>query len=936
MPRRLAGFAVRRPIAALVLGLGLCTLAALGALRVHIDTHVTSLLPHGHPALDRFATIQEHLGAADLLALVVTPPSGSDADRDATRAVIEHCAEAALAWRRDDLPTPEPLIDGVQGRPDPALDQIRLDLLVANTWLFLDEDEQDRLVHLLDPRRWPSNLANPSAAIPPQLQDRDPLGIWTRIYADWWQERLDANLPLDRDGDYLIGPDHSHVLLCQAHGPAHDSVFTHQLMQRLDSLLQEVAERWPEQDLQILGPYILVERDYATVRESAVLTLVSSLLGVLLLFAVSYRSLRLPLLIAVSLLPAAGAALGLAAFLLGGSLTMIVTAFAAILIGLGVDFVIHLYNGYLWSLGRLRLTDPSDPLKRKRRRALAVLQAVDRVGGGIIAAGLTSIGTFLILMAGHYRGLSELGAVCGLGLGVIMIQLLVVVPAFLVLAGPDKGHTSRLLAPLAHGLLRWPRAWSVALALLFTVAIVFLANQPELIAYDRNPRNLRPANDTVFEFQIQTARRFGLMRSGHQILLVGDDAEGVLQAGQAFLDRAEGLTTATTLQLQEPIDTARLLAGEVADGRVTGLPDVLHGRRTLRTQLGEIWFEAVDGDRLLGLRRGQGRHLEAGRLEAGDELTLLPLIASANHPLRWFDSPSTQRQHMARLDAAIDWQGIDQQLAAIDPAIRAERAPFLQDFAAMRTRIAARDPLLPDDLAGSPLEPLVRSAWHATDGRTLLRLPMDINHRTGQTGFADMLTALGLDPQGQWTEIDGSGVRIGTAGPPSIAFVLEDILKQDFTQLSLLAVLVTVLLLALTMRSPQRMLLALGSLTGGLLLALAVFHLVGQRWNLMNIAVLPLVIGIGVDNAIHFLHAAHHARPGAAGIDRVIIETGHPIVITALTSIIGFGSLMLNAYQGVQSLGLTAVIGIGACLFVSLTLLPLLCLLYSRVRRQAV
>ena len=74
----------------------------------------------------------------------------------------------------------------------------------------------------------------------------------------------------------------------------------------------------------------------------------------LLLFALAYRSIRLPLLIGITLLPQTAAALGLAALALGGTLSMIVSAFAAILIGLGVDFIIHLFNGYSHELKRLQ------------------------------------------------------------------------------------------------------------------------------------------------------------------------------------------------------------------------------------------------------------------------------------------------------------------------------------------------------------------------------------------------------------------------------------------------------------------------------------------------------------------------------------------------------------------------------------------------------
>ena len=46
------------------------------------------------------------------------------------------------------------------------------------------------------------------------------------------------------------------------------------------------------------------------------------------------------------------------------------------------------------------------------------------------------------------------------------------------------------------------------------------------------------------------------------------------------------------------------------------------------------------------------------------------------------------------------------------------------------------------------------------------------------------------------------------------------------------------------------------------------------------------------------------------------------IVLTSLTSMIGFGSMMIAAHRGLYSVGLVLVIGVGSCLFVSLVPLP--------------
>ena len=55
------------------------------------------------------------------------------------------------------------------------------------------------------------------------------------------------------------------------------------------------------------------------------------------------------------------------------------------------------------------------------------------------------------------------------------------------------------------------------------------------------------------------------------------------------------------------------------------------------------------------------------------------------------------------------------------------------------------------------------------------------------------------------------------------------------------------------------------------------------------------------------------------------------VVLTSLTTLVGFGSIALSHYPGLRSIGYVAIIGISACLFSSLILLPPL---FAIIRRS--
>jgi predicted RND superfamily exporter protein len=56
-------------------------------------------------------------------------------------------------------------------------------------------------------------------------------------------------------------------------------------------------------------------------------------------------------------------------------------------------------------------------------------------------------------------------------------------------------------------------------------------------------------------------------------------------------------------------------------------------------------------------------------------------------------------------------------------------------------------------------------------------------------------------------------------------------------------------------------------------------------------------------------------------------SVGRAMLMTSLTTMVGFGSLMFYLMQGMQSLGFTLFVGVGMCFIVTITLLPALSVL---------
>ncbi|MCS6912498.1 MAG: MMPL family transporter [Myxococcales bacterium] len=113
-----------------------------------------------------------------------------------------------------------------------------------------------------------------------------------------------------------------------------------------------------------------------------------------------------------------------------------------------------------------------------------------------------------------------------------------------------------------------------------------------------------------------------------------------------------------------------------------------------------------------------------------------------------------------------------------------------------------------------------------------------------------------------------------------------------------------------------------GALVVGLLWLCGLMGAFGLRLNFVNFVAVPITIGIGADYAANLW-----ARIRLEGPDRIghaLGATGPAVVLCSLTTIIGYGSLLLARNRALQSFGLLAVLGEATCLLSALMILPVL------------
>ncbi|TXM75075.1 MMPL family transporter [Methylobacterium sp. WL69] len=229
--------------------------------------------------------------------------------------------------------------------------------------------------------------------------------------------------------------------------------------------------------MRLTGPVAVADDEFATLAEDAFLNY-SVTTGAIVLFV--WLALRSASLVgAVLITTFAGlivtAALGL---LMVGELNPISVAFAALFVGLGIDFGIQFAVRYRAD----RFEQPDLP---------SALRAAARgVGWSLTLAAISLIAGFFAFLPTAFRGVSELGLIAGVGMIVAYLFSLTLLPALIAVFKPKteaKAVETTWMAGVDHWIIEHRKAVLIGVGLVTVAGIPLLFKLP----FDSNPMHLR-------------------------------------------------------------------------------------------------------------------------------------------------------------------------------------------------------------------------------------------------------------------------------------------------------------------------------------------------------------------------------------------------------------------------------------------------------------
>ncbi|WP_373653619.1 MMPL family transporter [Schlesneria sp. DSM 10557] len=688
-------------------------------------------------------------------------------------------------------------------------------------------------------------------------------------------------------------------------------------------LLADAQQKFPDVKFLLTGISVLENDEMRRSMADSTTASVISFVGVAILLFLGFRGFLHPFLGLFMLAVGMAWSFGYTTLMIG-HLNILSVSFAAMLMGLGIDFAVHILSRYL----------------ELRHQGMGLIEAIvattEGVGVGVVTGAVTTSLAFFCATMTDFLGVAELGVIAGGGILLCALAAFTVLPAAIAVA--DR-RTELLELPkpfeartLRAAILNYP--WVI-----LTASAVFLG----FIGY------------RSFDWSGPVPKP--LVVYDHNLLhLQAEGLESVEAQNHIFESSKHSLLYA--LSIADSPEEARELKKKFEQ-----LPTVREVQE-LATRIPESLPEAK---RLLI----QGYHAQLSQLPAAPPEPQAAMPAANGRALeKLYDLLKSRRDPESQRIAS----SIDSILNALDEESLQRQMEFLGEFQyrmayallAQFQAIASAsnpEPVTADDL---PIE--LRSRFVSPQGKWLLQIfpkdqiwdmePLQRFVHEVRTVDADAtgtplqnyeaarqikrsyeicaLYALGVILVTLVMDFSTRNQLFWTFFPPAVMALIAGILMvtgqlqyNPGLLLAVFTVMTLVLSLFLGRTAVMDTLLAMIPPMVGLGISCGVLVILNIPLNPANLIILPLILGIGVDNGVHIMHD-FHSKPNEVYCPSP--STINAIVMTSTTTMVGFGSMMISAHRGLYSLGAVLTIGVGSCMFVSLIMLPSILCLFSRHR----
>lgn len=675
------------------------------------------------------------------------------------------------------------------------------------------------------------------------------------------------------------------------------------------------------------GMHIYMNDEYATMMHDMKGTNMLAFVIVLVLFVLAFRMWSSPLLAMWVLVLGITAAVALVALFLG-EINMMSMMFPVILIGLGIDYSIHIISSFT----QLR--------RAGRGIEEAMRETLFKTGRGILTGSLTTAVAFAALAFSSFKGMRHLGIGAGLGVICTLAASLFVLPPLLVLLHRRKERRTARKAAKKNGakpdermakkkfmlefkLLTWTglrtwRWWYVTVAVTVLVSIYFIM-KAERVRMAKNMLDIEAKHLASIELNHVLEKRF-FLHSDASFVTAGsvEEADRIKEKMDELA--TVGMVDSISLYLP-PQARQKKRAGLIEELRerveMWDPPEIFDTESTsnLIKALKQMDCNVITMNKMAFIGGMDRLYALTGGMVPEGSVCVVRQEGKPRPPGGW-----------PRIAASNEVKAIEKML---DKA--GEGAPeLLGRFQSMfeperRKTILSMADSSPISLEDVPKH--IRDKYLSSNGKRFLVTlypRQDVWDEDFQKRFMPEVKSVSERVTGisflfvetvEWGGREGKRATI-------IAFIaILLLLLLDFTGLKFRAQSIRA--------GATATVLAVIPLGVAALWMTGFMNILNMDINMLNIIAVPLILGIGIDDAVHIIH--RYRMEGQRKIDNVFNTTGRAILLTSLTTIAAFGSFMFCLYRGLSSMGVILSIGIALCFLMSVYLLPALIRLAEKI-----
>lgn len=417
-----------RPRTILLVAALFAALSITAVTRLSFDPDILNLIPQHNQAVSDFKKVIGEMGTIDYHVVVIDIPEGRQASE-----YEEYIDTLGQSWTRSTLTE-----DVVYRVPNPVE---MIDEILPRAMLLLSPEEIDKVGEALTDERIRESVARnrallqtPQATALKDVVRWDPFNLLP-IYLERFRAAT-GRMALDLSTGYYLSPDHRIALiLAKPRRSAQDLPFAREVIAQSEVFEEIAANEFaknhpdlPVPKISYTGGYAIAFDDSELIKSDIIANVLFSFFGVLAIFLYGFRRLASVIYALIPMSLALLMTFGFAAVFYG-QLASASAGFAALLAGLGIDFIMLVYGRYV------------DERNRELSMAEALINTIRSTFPGVFIAATTTAATFYGFLATDFEGMTQLGFLTGTGIIFFFLSVTFVLPALLVLnEGSRKGR----------------------------------------------------------------------------------------------------------------------------------------------------------------------------------------------------------------------------------------------------------------------------------------------------------------------------------------------------------------------------------------------------------------------------------------------------------------------------------------------------------------